>query len=61
MATRRGVGLSEALCLVREGVVVVTRDNRFMLASFAGKAVPPTLRCEDMPSPGFRRVAGMGQ
>ena len=32
---KEGVGLSEALCLVREGVVVVTRDNRFMLARFA--------------------------
>jgi hypothetical protein len=50
------VGLAMAVRLVRDGLVVMTRDNRFMLPEHAGKAVPPAVRVEDAPPPGFMRV-----
>jgi hypothetical protein len=53
---REAVGLAVATRLVRDGLAVVTRGNRFMLKMHARKAVPPAVRAEDMPAPGFMRV-----
>jgi hypothetical protein len=58
MSAKEMKGLAMATRLVREGVVVATRGNRFMLAKLADEAVAPALRREDMPPPGFRRVPG---
>jgi hypothetical protein len=50
------LGLATGTGLVRAGLAVVTRGNRFMLKQFEAKAVPPALRVEDVPAPGFVRV-----
>jgi hypothetical protein len=55
-ADKEVLGLATGARLVRDGLVVVTRGNRFMLTRFDGKAVPPPVRVEDMPAPGFSRV-----
>jgi hypothetical protein len=55
MVAKERMGLEMASRLVREGAVAATRGNCFMLK---GDAVPPLVRCEDMPLPGFRRVPG---
>jgi hypothetical protein len=58
MADKEAVGLAMVVRLVRDGLVVATRGNRFMLRTLEGRAVPPALRLEDMPQPGFVRVPG---
>jgi hypothetical protein len=55
---RDAVGLAMATRLVRDGLAVATSGNRFMLRMHAGKAVPPAVRVEDMPAPGFTRTPG---
>jgi hypothetical protein len=55
-ATLERMGLEMGVALARDKLVVPTRNNRFMLARFAAKSVPPAVRVEDMPAPGFMRV-----
>ena len=56
MVGKEALGLAEAARLVRVGLAVATRNNRFMLAQLGDKAVPPVVRVEDFPKPGFMRV-----
>jgi hypothetical protein len=58
MADREALGLAAALRLVEGGQVVATEHNRFMLVRFAKKSVPPAVRVEDMPAPGFMGGGG---
>ena len=57
---KENMGLAMAMRLVRDGEAVATRDNRFMLAKQIDVAVPPVVRVEDVPAPGFVRVPGGG-
>jgi hypothetical protein len=44
-AARESMGLEMAASLVRGGLVVATRNNRFMLARYQGHSVPPSSAC----------------
>jgi hypothetical protein len=55
-AAKERLGLTIGHVLVQHRLVVATRHNRFVLAQVASQAVPPALRFEDMPQPGFVRV-----
>ena len=59
-ADRDAVGLAMATRLVRDGLAVATRGNRFMLPEYDGEAVPPAVRVEDVPAPGFAHVPPQG-
>jgi hypothetical protein len=56
MVAKENLGLEMAARLVREGVAAATRGNLFMLAKLSDETVPPLVRCEDMPSPGFQFI-----
>lgn len=56
MVGKEALGLAEAARLVRVGLAAATQNNRFMLAQLGDKAVPPVVRVEDFPKPGFMRV-----
>jgi hypothetical protein len=47
IANGEGAGLRIGAALVRHGLAEVTRDNRFMLARYAGKSVPKVVRWDD--------------
>jgi hypothetical protein len=47
IANGEGAGLRIGAALVRHGLAEVTRDNRFMLARYAGKSVPKVIRWDD--------------
>jgi hypothetical protein len=53
---KEALGLAEGARLVRDGLAVATRENRFMLARFEARSVAPSVRLEDQPPPGFVRV-----
>jgi hypothetical protein len=50
------VGVEIGARLVAEGVVMVTRGNRFVLVQIAHQAIAPATEVYDMPWPGFKRV-----
>src|SRR5262249_28586391 len=56
IAAQELLGLTMGMGLVRAEKAVATRNNRFMLKEYDGKAVPPSVRVEDVPAPGFVRV-----
>jgi len=53
-------GLAAGARLVREGLAVVTKANRFMLKQYDALSIPPMTQVEDTPEPGFIRMRGLG-
>ena len=47
LANSEAAGVPIGATLVRLGLAVVTRDNRFVLAKYAGKAVPGAIAWDD--------------
>ena len=59
LADTATMGEAKALSLLRRGLVVATRSNRFMLAKWANKAAPPPITWDERRKDDVGRGVGM--